>query len=85
MKLIDSDDWNFLSYPRSHCLTGKDVFSKYIETVYKYKTEKVEGSKFLFNILSDAIGESNKTKIIVDEDDIDWGDIDLDERNLIPM
>ena len=26
MKLIDSDDWNFLSYPRSHCLTGKDIF-----------------------------------------------------------
>jgi hypothetical protein len=32
-----------------------------------------------------AIGESNKTKIIVDEDDIDGGDIDLDEMNLIPI
>ena len=85
MKLIESDEWNFLSYPRSHCLTGKDIFGKYIETVYKYKTEKVEGAKFLLNILSGAIGESNKTKIIVDEDDIDGGDIDLDEMNLIPI
>ena len=85
MKLIISDDWNFLSYPRSHCLTGKDIFGKYIETVYKYKTDKVEGAKFLLNILSGAIGESNKSKIIVDEDDIDGGDIDLDEMNLIPI
>jgi len=85
MKLIISDDWNFLSYPRSHCLTGKDIFGKYIETIYKYKSEKVEGAKFLLNILSGAIGESNKTKIIVDEDDIDGGDIDLDEMNLIPI
>ena len=51
MKLIESDDWNFLSYRRTYCLTGKDIFGKYIETVYKYKTEKVEGAKFLLNIL----------------------------------
>ena len=85
MKLIISDDWNFLSYPRSHCLTGKDVFGKYIDIVYKYKTENVEGAKFLLNILSGAIGESNKTKVIVDEDDIEADDIKLDDMNLIPI
>ena len=64
MKINDLDDWNFSSYPRSHCLTGKDVFVKYIETIYKYKSERVESAKFLLNILSGAISESNKTKLL---------------------
>ena len=34
MNLLNDTKWNFLSYPRSHCLTGKDVFSKYIDIVY---------------------------------------------------
>ena len=85
MNLLNDTKWNFLSYPRSHCLTGKDVFSKYIDIVYKYKADNVNGSKLLLNIISGAIGEVNKKMIIVDEDAIDEEDINLDEMNLTPI
>ena len=85
MNLLNDTKWNFLSYPRSHCLTGKDVFSKYVDIVYKYKADNVNGSKLLLNIISGAIGEVNKKMIIVDEDAIDEEDINLDEMNFTPI
>jgi len=85
MNLLNDKKWNFLSYPRSHCLTGKDVFSKYIDIVYKYKTENVSGAKFLLNIISGAIGEVNKKKIVIDEDALDEEDVNFDEMNLTPI
>ena len=49
------------------------------------KKNKIDGSKLLLNILSGAIGEINKRKITIDEDDDDIEDIDFDDLNLEPI
>ena len=86
MKLIiNENNNNVLLYPRSYCLTCEEVFGKYINKVYEYKKNKIDGAKLLLNILSGAIGEINKRKITVDEYDDSIEDIDLDELNLEPI
>ena len=87
MKLIidENKNNNALLYPRSHCLKADEVFGKYINKIYKYKENKIDGAKLLLNILSGSIGEINKSKITIDEDDDDIEDVDLDELNLEPV
>lgn len=85
MKLVINEEWNVLLYPRSCCLTGEEVFGKYINKVFKHKDNGVQGAKLLLNILSGAIGELNKKKVVVDEEDETQEDIDLDEMGLSPL
>ena len=58
-KLIIDNDINCVLYPRSHCLTGFEIFNKFTETLKPLKESKVEGAKLLLNILSGALSEKN--------------------------
>lgn len=84
--LTDGDelDHNVILYPRKSCLKGDEVFKSYIDKLFPLKEQKVEGAKLLLNIMSGAIGELNKVKIKIDEND-DSEDIDFDQLNLIPI
>ena len=66
-------------YPRSHCLTGFEIFNKFTETLKPLKEQKVEGAKLLLNILSGALSEKNIKIFYVDEKNSNF--IDLDELN----
>ena len=79
-ELIVDNNINCVLYPRSHCLTGFEIFNKFVETLKPLKEQKVEGAKLLLNILSGAISEKQIKKFYVDE--IKDNFIDLDELNL---
>jgi hypothetical protein len=85
---IDEDDenldWNVILYPRKTCLKSDEVFSNYINKLFPLKEQGVEGSKLLLSIMSGAIGEINKIKIKVYEDE-EGEDVDFDEMGLIPI
>ena len=80
MELIIDNDINCVLYPRSHCLTGFEIFNKFTETLKPLKESKVEGAKLLLNILSGAISEKQIKKFYVDDEKDDF--IDLDTLNL---
>jgi hypothetical protein len=69
-------------YPRSHCLTGFEVFNNFTEVLKPLKEQNVNGAKLLLNILSGCLGEKNLRKFVVDEDIDDNNYIDLDSLNL---
>ena len=79
-ELIIDKDINCILYPRSHCLTGFEIFSKFTETLKPLKESKVEGAKLLLNILSGALSEKNITTFYVDDKKDKF--IDLDKLNL---
>ena len=78
--MIFDNNINCVLYPRSHCLTGFEIFNKFVELLKPLKEQKVEGAKLLLNILSGAISEKQIKKFYVDE--IKDNFIDLDELNL---
>ena len=49
-ELIKDNEINCILYPRSHCLTGFEIFNKFTETLKPLKEQKVEGAKLLLNI-----------------------------------
>ena len=79
-ELIIDNNINCILYPRSHCLTGFEIFNKFTETLKPLKEDKVEGAKLLLNILSGALSEKNIKTFYVDEKLDDF--IDLDTLNL---
>ena len=79
-ELIIDNEINCILYPRSHCLTGFEIFNKFVETLKPLKESKVEGAKLLLNILSGAISEKSMKKLYVDEEKDSF--IDLDDLNL---
>ena len=79
-ELIIDNNINCVLYPRSHCLTGFEIFNKFIEVLKPLKEQGVDGAKLLLNILSGSLSEKNIKKIYVDEEADDY--IDLDELNL---
>lgn len=66
--LIEDNQVNVLFYPRSHCLTGSQVFKKYVDILFPLKEQKINGAKMLLNIISGAIGEINEKLTMVDEE-----------------
>jgi hypothetical protein len=81
-ELIEDNNINCVLYPRSHCLTGFEIFNKFTEVLKPLKEEGVDGAKLLLNILSGCLGEKNVKKIVVDDDIDDDKYIDLDSLNL---
>jgi hypothetical protein len=79
-ELIIDNNINCVLYPRSHCLTGFEIFNKFIEVLKPLKEQGIDGAKLLLNILSGSLSEKNIKKIYVDEEADDY--IDLDELNL---
>jgi len=65
MKLIIDDEPNFLHYPRSSCVTGQQLFGKFVEEVFKLKKDKVPLSKEVLNDLWGALCERWKIPIII--------------------
>ena len=61
-ELIIDNEINCILYPRSHCLTGFEIFNKFTETLKPLKEQKVDGAKLLLNILSGAISEKQIKK-----------------------
>jgi hypothetical protein len=60
--LIIDDKPNFLYYSRDKCLTGSEIFSEYIDYLFKLKENKVLGAKNILNTLWGAISEKDKRK-----------------------
>ena len=56
-ELIIDNNISCILYQRSHCLTGFEIFNKFVETLKALNEQKVEGAKILFNILSGALSE----------------------------
>ncbi len=79
IEFISDDKPNCLFYPRSHCLTGHQVFAEFDKFLFEMKESKIKGSKLLINILSGAIGEISDKLITVDQSD-DAPDIYLDPK-----
>jgi len=84
--IIEDEENNALLYPRSHCLTGHEVFNSYCDFLFPLKEQKIEGAKLLLNIISGVIGEMDEKKVYVDETinkDFDLDD-DLEITGLKP-
>ena len=79
-ELIIDNNINCILYPRSHCLTGFEIFNKFTETLKPLKEDKVEGAKLLLNILSGALSEKNIKTFYIDDKKDNF--IDLDDLNL---
>ena len=60
--LIIDDKPNFLYYSRDKCLTGSEIFSEFIDYLFKLKENKVLGAKNILNTLWGAISEKDKKK-----------------------
>jgi hypothetical protein len=79
-ELVIDGNFNCVLYPRSHCLSGFEIFNKFVEVLKPLKEQGVEGSKLLLNILSGAISEKNIKTFYVNDEYDDY--INLDELNL---
>ena len=66
---MDKSDDNFLHYPRTHCVTGSQVFRKYVKYLYKLKKDGVKPAKTLLNTIWGVLVQNNLVKIIIDEND----------------
>ena len=75
-ELVLKCKYNALLYPRSHCLTGHQVFNQYMEKIYPLKEKNIEGGKLLLNILSGSLGQINKFEIITKDDDDRYYNLD---------
>ena len=80
-ELIIDNDINCVLYPRSHCLTGFEIFGKFVEVLKPLKEQNIDGAKLILNILSGSLSEKNIKKLYIDEDSSDY--INLDELNLV--
>ena len=65
VQLIEDDKANFLYYARDKCLAGTELFSQYVDTLFKLKESKIKRAKSILNILWGALGEYDKKKIHV--------------------
>jgi len=60
IELIIDDQPNFLYYSRDSCLTGYEIFGRYVDKLFDLKQRKIPGSKAILNILWGALCEKNK-------------------------
>lgn len=82
-ELIHDEYNNAILYPRSHCLTGAEVFKTYVDYLFPIKENaNIKGAKLLLNMISGAIGETNEKRISVNEND-EAPDYDIDENSTI--
>jgi hypothetical protein len=61
---MSSKENNFLHYPRSHCLTGSQIFSGYINFLYKLKMSGVSEVKPLLTQLHSTLSRENKAEYV---------------------
>jgi hypothetical protein len=62
--LIIDDQPNFLYYSRDKCLTGSEIFSEYVNYLFPLKDQKVNGVKFILNILWGSLCQKDENKYI---------------------
>ena len=65
VQLIQDGKANFLYYSRDKCLAGTELFSQYVDTLFKLKESKIKRAKSILNILWGALGEYDKKKMHV--------------------
>jgi hypothetical protein len=70
-ELVHDEYNNALLYPRSHCLTGAEVFKTYVDYLFPIKenAKNIKGVKLLLNMISGAIGETNVKRITINDND----------------
>lgn len=66
--LIQDNQPNFLHYPRDHCVTGKQLFGKFVEVMFELKQAKIPRAKTILNILAGALAEQNRFKLYAKAD-----------------
>ena len=49
-ELIIDNNIKCILYPRSHCLSGFEIFNKFTETLKPPKEDEIEGAKLLLNM-----------------------------------
>ena len=82
-ELVHDEYNNALLYPRSHCLTGAEVFKQYVDYLFPIKENaNIKGAKLLLNMISGVIGETNEKRITVNEND-EAPDYDIDANSTI--
>lgn len=64
IKLIIDDQPNFLYYSRDKCLTGSELFGRYVSLLFDLKQKKINGSKQILNILWGSLCEKYKKDIV---------------------
>jgi hypothetical protein len=71
IELIEDDEPNFLYYSSDKLIQFQEIFKEYINFLFPLKVKKVKYSKNLLNILWGALGEINKKKFYVQDNQID--------------
>ena len=64
IKLIIDEKPNFLYYSRDKCLTGNELFGRYVDLLFDLKQKKINGSKQILNILWGSLCEKYKKDIV---------------------
>jgi len=64
IKLIIDDQPNFLYYSRDKCLTGHEIFGRYVDLLFDLKQRKIAGSKQILNILWGSLCEKYKNNVV---------------------
>jgi hypothetical protein len=64
IKLIIDDQPNFLYYSRDKCLTGFEIFGRYVDKLFGLKQKKILGSKSILNILWGSLSEKYKKDVV---------------------
>jgi hypothetical protein len=64
IELIIDDQPNFLYYSRDKCLTGFEIFGRYVDKLFELKQKKVKNSKKILNILWGSLCEKYKKKVV---------------------
>ena len=67
--LIQDDKANFLFYARDKCLAGSELFSEFVDILFKLKESGIKRCKFILNILWGALCEKKKNKLHVKKTD----------------
>lgn len=67
IELIQDDQPNLLFYSRDKCITGNELFSKYIDLLYDLKQKNVPLSKKILNSLWGILCETDQIKTTTDK------------------
>ena len=60
INIISDGEVNFLHYSRDKCLVGSELFSEFVDILFKLKESKISRAKSILNILWGALSEKNK-------------------------
>lgn len=86
VKLIQDGKPNALIYTRDKCITGNQIFSEFVDVLFKMKQEGIKDAKPILNILWGALCEYKTTNKTIKKDDKTIN-IDGDNyiREMMPM